>query len=315
MSPKLKRYFQFVLPLLILVILLVGLATWFWRILVCAVVVLFVWFMARRSAAGTSVENIGTKRGPSLTVLFSAPQGSSAWNSPWREQQRYSFAPPRSWGIRNSLPCSGYSPHQQQTVRRHTGGEADEVPFSMGWRKVTYQSSPPPERSRRALRPRRQPPAAPASGRSRRAARRSWTSGCCRSPGTHRIAVVSYFLHPAQRGSGLRSRSPSTLTPKISARCGSSPTSGQPSSRSHLLTAWALTPSCSATWRWVQPFSPAQPAGAGFRSSGPASFLTSLTGYLIFSVNASNAPLSFRRPSPAPSVSGGFLVDPAEFAS
>ena len=54
MSPKLKRYFQFVLPLLILVILLVGLATWFWRILVCAVVVLFVWFMARRSAAGTS---------------------------------------------------------------------------------------------------------------------------------------------------------------------------------------------------------------------------------------------------------------------
>ena len=54
MSPKLKRYFQFVLPLLILVILLVGLATWFWRILVCAVVVLFVWFMARRGAAGTS---------------------------------------------------------------------------------------------------------------------------------------------------------------------------------------------------------------------------------------------------------------------
>ena len=50
MSPKLKRYFQFILPLLILVILLVGLANWFWRILVCALVVLFVWFMARRSA-------------------------------------------------------------------------------------------------------------------------------------------------------------------------------------------------------------------------------------------------------------------------
>ena len=54
MSPMLKRYFQFVLPLLILVILLVGLATWFWRILVCAVVVLFVWFMARRGAAKAS---------------------------------------------------------------------------------------------------------------------------------------------------------------------------------------------------------------------------------------------------------------------
>ena len=50
MSPKLRRYFQFILPLLILVILLVGLANWFWRILVCALVVLFVWFMARRSA-------------------------------------------------------------------------------------------------------------------------------------------------------------------------------------------------------------------------------------------------------------------------
>ena len=50
MSPKLKRYFQFILPLLILVILLVGLDGWGWRTLVCAAVVLFVWFMARRSA-------------------------------------------------------------------------------------------------------------------------------------------------------------------------------------------------------------------------------------------------------------------------
>ena len=50
MSPKLKPYFQFILPLLILVILLVGLDGWGWRTLVCAAVVLFVWFMARRSA-------------------------------------------------------------------------------------------------------------------------------------------------------------------------------------------------------------------------------------------------------------------------
>ena len=49
------------------------------------------------------------KRGPSKTVLSFASHGSFAWNSPWREQQRYSFAPPRSWGMRNSLPCSGYS--------------------------------------------------------------------------------------------------------------------------------------------------------------------------------------------------------------
>ena len=30
-------------------------------------------------------------------------------NSPSRLQQRYSFPPPRSWGMRNSPPCSGYS--------------------------------------------------------------------------------------------------------------------------------------------------------------------------------------------------------------
>ena len=54
MSPKLKLYFQFILPLLILVILLVGLDGWGWRALICAAVVLFVWLMARRSAAKAS---------------------------------------------------------------------------------------------------------------------------------------------------------------------------------------------------------------------------------------------------------------------
>ena len=55
MSPKLKRYFQFILPLLILVILLVGLDGWGWRTLICAAVVLFVWLMARRSAAKPAI--------------------------------------------------------------------------------------------------------------------------------------------------------------------------------------------------------------------------------------------------------------------
>ncbi len=51
MSSKLKLYFQFILPILILVILVLGLATWFWRIVICAVVALLVFLMARRAKA------------------------------------------------------------------------------------------------------------------------------------------------------------------------------------------------------------------------------------------------------------------------
>ena len=55
MSRAFKPYFQFILPLLILVILLVGLDGWGWRTLICAAVVLFVWLMARRSAAKPAI--------------------------------------------------------------------------------------------------------------------------------------------------------------------------------------------------------------------------------------------------------------------
>ena len=48
-SPVLKFYFRFLLPILILAILVLGLSTRFWRILVCVLVALFVFFMARRS--------------------------------------------------------------------------------------------------------------------------------------------------------------------------------------------------------------------------------------------------------------------------
>ena len=48
-SPVLKFYFRFLLPILILAILVLGLSTRFWRILVCVIVALFVFFMARRS--------------------------------------------------------------------------------------------------------------------------------------------------------------------------------------------------------------------------------------------------------------------------
>ena len=227
MSPRLKPYFQFVLPLLILVILLVGLVH-----LVLAHpgvrrggAVRLVHGPARR-CRGPPVENIGTKRGPSLTVLFSAPQGSSASNSPWREQQRYSFAPPRSWGIRNSLPCSGYSPHQQQTVRRHTGGEADEVPLLHGMAEGDVPVRLHLLNGRGVL---SASAGTASSGSSSPAAAGElpaggWTSGCCRSPGTRRIAVVSCFLRPARSGvQACRSSSPSAPTPKISARRGEQP--------------------------------------------------------------------------------------------
>ena len=48
-SPVLKFYFRFLLPILILAILVLGLSTRFWRILVCVLVALFVFLMARRS--------------------------------------------------------------------------------------------------------------------------------------------------------------------------------------------------------------------------------------------------------------------------
>lgn len=51
MSRFFKPYFQFILPIIILAILVLGLSTWFWRILVCVVVALFVFLMARRSKA------------------------------------------------------------------------------------------------------------------------------------------------------------------------------------------------------------------------------------------------------------------------
>lgn len=110
MSPRFKIYFQFILPMLILVILLVGLGSWGWRALICAAVAVFVWFMARRSSSKSTIErsDLSKERTVKDGPLF-ASHGSFAWNSPWQEQQRYSFAPPRSWGMRNSLPCSGYS--------------------------------------------------------------------------------------------------------------------------------------------------------------------------------------------------------------
>ena len=55
MSPRFKIYFQFILPMLILVILLVGLGSWGWRALICAAVAVFVWFMARRSSSKSTI--------------------------------------------------------------------------------------------------------------------------------------------------------------------------------------------------------------------------------------------------------------------
>ena len=55
MSPRFKTYFQFILPMLILVILLVGLGSWGWRALICAAVAVFVWFMARRSSSKSTI--------------------------------------------------------------------------------------------------------------------------------------------------------------------------------------------------------------------------------------------------------------------
>ena len=49
MARVFKPYFQFILPIIILAILVLGLSTRFWRILVCVIVALFVFFMARRS--------------------------------------------------------------------------------------------------------------------------------------------------------------------------------------------------------------------------------------------------------------------------
>ena len=55
MKKWLKPYFQFILPMLILVILLVGLGSWGWRALICAAVAVFVWFMARRSSSKSTI--------------------------------------------------------------------------------------------------------------------------------------------------------------------------------------------------------------------------------------------------------------------
>ena len=55
MSRAFKPYFQFILPMLILVILLVGLGSWGWRALICAAVAVFVWFMARRSSSKSTI--------------------------------------------------------------------------------------------------------------------------------------------------------------------------------------------------------------------------------------------------------------------
>ena len=49
MARVFKPYFQFILPIIILAILILGLSNWFWRILICVLVALFVFFMARRS--------------------------------------------------------------------------------------------------------------------------------------------------------------------------------------------------------------------------------------------------------------------------
>ena len=49
MARVFKPYFQFILPIIILAILILGLSNWLWRILICVLVALFVFFMARRS--------------------------------------------------------------------------------------------------------------------------------------------------------------------------------------------------------------------------------------------------------------------------
>ena len=51
MSRFFKPYFQFILPIIILAILVLGLSTLFWKVLVCVIVALFVFLMARRSKA------------------------------------------------------------------------------------------------------------------------------------------------------------------------------------------------------------------------------------------------------------------------
>ncbi|MFR4088236.1 MAG: hypothetical protein ACLT1A_10310 [Dysosmobacter sp.] len=53
--PGSRSHFQFILPMLILVILLVGLGSWGWRALICAAVAVFVWFMARRSSSKSTI--------------------------------------------------------------------------------------------------------------------------------------------------------------------------------------------------------------------------------------------------------------------
>ena len=51
MSRFFKPYFQFILPIIILAILVLGLSTLFWKVLVCVIVALFVFLMARRRKA------------------------------------------------------------------------------------------------------------------------------------------------------------------------------------------------------------------------------------------------------------------------
>ena len=51
MSRALKPYFQFVLPLLIAVILIVGMPSLTWKLGACAAILLLVFLMARRSKA------------------------------------------------------------------------------------------------------------------------------------------------------------------------------------------------------------------------------------------------------------------------
>ena len=81
MSPRFKIYFQFILPMLILVILLVGLACPYLRR--CGRV-----RVVHGPPQLLQIHHLSEltcqKRGPSKTVLSFASHGSFAWNSPWR---------------------------------------------------------------------------------------------------------------------------------------------------------------------------------------------------------------------------------------
>lgn len=238
MSPRFKIYFQFILPLLILVILLVGLGSWGWRALICAAVAVFVWFMARRSSSKSTIErsDLSKERTVKDGPLFCISR-QLRLEQPVAGAAKVQLRPAPQLGDAELAALFRIQPRQQQPVRCHTGGKTDIVPLVHGVAEgdipvllhlldrygVIRICGP----DLQGL----QPPAAAGKLPSRRS---------CQNVAAVRAHVKLYFfIFPPSGAAGSRSpsRIPSTLTPKIFARRGSIPTSGQPWPRSHLLTA------------------------------------------------------------------------------